>query len=863
MLYQYGPFVSQAAPFVCEKSSGEIIHLSRVNSERSLLESQAATRVFLQSDLGAISDALDRARTNGQDFFKSFTRELKLKRQSRMQSAEIWEAWDQAGGLPDLRELFNSLNKKNEACQVGAKIHAPKATKVVGSDRKCCFSLQSCKKPSSHLGTYNMRCETTVLKEPKTKKETKQTALQEILGKSSEEFVQSFKRVHTCISVRNAPLFATQLLIRVRQQFIDDQTQFKLGSLNSYQLKLQDMKWVYNEKIRPNLPEQGPNAKHTLFLCKGKSCANSDKRYSFEGIISHFSSMHTPDFRSGKTVVAWLSANWPEDPPFQVHSHLQDQSNGRQAPYNKSAQLGKGKVNIHVQRPFSVPAPPPQGYLVSPGPHSNIPWASGLTAPSGPPPTAEGVQSSFPGQNFFGSYPVSPVYTGQPPFSGPVAQSFSLPAQSAMVGSHALQAPYHGPSVPTPVSNRTAWSLPQFSSSEPTFPPPSTQPIIANFHQSQMDEVAHIAIDIWTSLSRVKVIPPSVRMHVIIHQVVSQFQKRFSNEPNLDLFIECVNNRSMMRPMKDVNGLACKTCVDNNESHEGPQSLAFLPSSGGRKLYSFSSLLFHFQSVHVQELLDWKNDMIELPDVATISGLKYLTGMDSLALGIIGNILQDALPHQSKAVLKRKPDNADDLGSTRTTSEAQSRYGPLLVERPRSGIHGLTVQDPPHAMRSDYPSYQGASRAFDVLYEEPRHFRDDQYDPSRPTFINLGQHDPTGTTRGYLRNADRPPFGFNAQSISTQSSGIVRSDLSNSQSHVHGGETSPKRIKLESSEEQSFTENRPVSGFHVGETPVRYFHSSPMAPPMYMNTSGAISEGPAYPEEPQDYIWIKRARPGA
>ena len=663
-------------------------------------------------------------------------------------------------------------------------------------------------------------------------KESSQTVLQALLGKYAEEYVHVFKTRESEVKPYNSQRFAAELLTHVRQRFVDDTSRHKLGFPDPSVLKLEDMKWVFHEKVKPNLGKLA----HELFLCNG--CENATKRYSFEGVISHFASKHTDRFSFGKTVVSWQNARWPKDPPFKVQSR---QTNENQA---FSQRLGKkGSSSFQSQRPFSVPPAPPQGYLVSPGPNAHLARTPGASVRPGPAPpeTSHGV--CLPGHNLQASYPVSPAYTAQSALSVPISHSYVFPPRPTMTGSHAPQASLHGACISTPVSSRSAWSLPQFPSSDPTFAPPPNQPNPSSFHHSQLDEVAHIAYGVWASLSHVKAIAPSVRMYVIIHHAVSQFQTRFSNEPNLDLFIECVKIHTLMRPLKDVNGLACKTCVVNDESHEGPQSLAFFPSTGGRKLFSFFSLLLHFQSVHVEQRLNWKEDMIELPEPYRISGLRSLPGMDSQALAIIGEIFPDIMGQHPRELLKRKPEDLDALVYDRNNLDG---LGSVLVDRSHGSFHGLIPRHPSKGMDPGYRSLQGGSRPFDVLHEEPRLDKEDQYDPTRPTFMSFSQPE-----------AAKPSPGYRVQNV------LAGSD-SSPPGHAYSFESSPKRIKVESGEEHRVPDTQQRSpGFHVLHTaPDRYYRIASASRPIYMDSSGVVSQRAPDLEEEPEYVWIKRPRTG-
>ncbi|KAK5628172.1 hypothetical protein RRF57_003887 [Xylaria bambusicola] len=80
-------------------------------------------------------------------------------------------------------------------------------------------------------------------------------------------------------------------------------------------LTLENMKWVFDVKVKPFTGEFGKD----LFYCS--NCYKDNfKLYSFEGVIQHYAAKHTGCLSLGSAVVHWR-AEWPEVPPFHPKPH--------------------------------------------------------------------------------------------------------------------------------------------------------------------------------------------------------------------------------------------------------------------------------------------------------------------------------------------------------------------------------------------------------------------------------------------------------------------------------------------------------------------------------------------------------------
>lgn len=122
--------------------------------------------------------------------------------------------------------------------------------------------------------------------------------------------------------------FAAEVLWHVRQQFEDainqEDRMLELkgtafpqdsDSLALRKLKLEDMKWTFEEFVKPHTEKFGKD----LFLCS--VCDNNQKLFSFEAVIQHYAAKHTNAFSRGTAVVSW-KAEWPLEPPFDPSPNI-------------------------------------------------------------------------------------------------------------------------------------------------------------------------------------------------------------------------------------------------------------------------------------------------------------------------------------------------------------------------------------------------------------------------------------------------------------------------------------------------------------------------------------------------------------
>ena len=261
--------------------------------------------------------------------------------------------------------------------------------------------------------------------------------------------------------------------------------------------------------------------------------------------------------------------------------------------------------------------------------------------------------------------------------------------------------------------------------------PPPVNP--RNLYQDQVDFLANLAREIWDTIAGIQGLEESVRVHTVLHHVVSRFKAHFGGEPTLDMLADALFNHELMRPIKDAGEMACMTCISSNLDG----FVAFKPYAkriADYKLYNTSSLITHFKTVHLgsDSGLDWKEDMIELPEDDNIRQLLIAIGMNDEKLGLIAAVFPKLFPNplprigEVKESFKPLP-KKDTKGSSANKKKSKK-------QKRNSGHHPAPL----------IPGETSEEQS-DAIPEAA----DDEYDPRRPAFIERGN-------QGTNRNGKRP-----------------------------------------------------------------------------------------------------------
>ncbi|KAL8798632.1 MAG: hypothetical protein Q9182_006507 [Xanthomendoza sp. 2 TL-2023] len=575
------------------------------------------------------------------------------------------------------------------------------------------------------------------------------------------------------VTKENSPKFAADVLLCVRQRFYEATTNTNGAAtftgqpahdvlpkrVPTQKLILENMKWVFDTKIKPFTE----HFQKELFLCNG--CDDNFKFYGFEGVIQHYAAKHTTSLSQGSIVVYWR-AEWPDEPPFNPEPSL-----SKSAYYKVPSPAGAGPNSYnHIdQQLFNTEdrygAPAETDPQPAKDEHPNIENITSYYNHQFAPPH----DSSYHYLRNPGCPPVSS--SGVPPNSAlngfvqtPPSDCFQQwQGNNASVASvQGEQAQKYGPQFSGydyPAAFATQAAAPCLSygpqaSMRPAAPHPlhfdPSRNNVAQFteeYRQQMDEMAKQARDVWFSTSGIKDLPASVRIYVVIHHMASRCSAKFSVVPSLAMFLDGLDNNAQMRPVRSLNGLACKICVtQHNSSHvANPRSQ---PPASDRKLFTLPHLLNHFRNLHLEgpeafanpgsgpdgPKHDWTQDMIELPETRLIANLVYSPGMDDNKLDLIAWAFSHVFPSPLPS-----------LGTLRSSGVLRStgpvpgleEYSGLRAGQP-TGPHEPNLFTPTTLNgRTDEPTYDRDPSTFGPVSELSRPSEppgEDEYDPHKPAY---------------------------------------------------------------------------------------------------------------------------------
>lgn len=583
----------------------------------------------------------------------------------------------------------------------------------------------------------------------------------------------------------NSPQFAADVLLYVRKSFYDETAQEEESAITirrtsrfdarhpSRILILENMKWVFDTKIKPFTE----NFQKELFLCNG--CDGNFKFYGLESVVQHYAAKHTTTLSCGPQVVSWR-AEWPEHPLFHPKPSV------AQADYYKIPPPLTSSSQTPLYRDSeSISHFGGYGQTLNPLTQATSHFLPASSNDSYVQQQQQnGHSSSFENQSYFRSS----LHTTTKPYDFPQSSDLGI----RYPGSYTSNNGFRSPSVPAAqISNHQALA---YSNLEPsqlhdpktrtwheiessaviTHPArPSTSfsqyPAADGDHfgqttgeyQSQLDEMARHARDVWSATSGIKDIPQSVRIYVVIQQMVTRFTTTFLNEPSIGMFLDILDHNALMRPIRNQKGLACKVCVTSGNDAGRPQSSYEQLAVENRWLYHLPQLLNHFKTAHLDSIqsnadpmisiecqtLDWKNDMIELPESHLIAALLNAPGMDDVKLELIARVFPGVFP----SPLPR-------IGATGNT-------GPVPIfpigfdrGRPSQGVTPETYPNSPSRIepRSEIQLFNRPYSGFRESSQPARSSEppgEDEYDPHRPAF--LGKIVPSGTSLPHIRKSLR------------------------------------------------------------------------------------------------------------
>ncbi|KAK7426873.1 hypothetical protein QQZ08_006619 [Neonectria magnoliae] len=422
------------------------------------------------------------------------------------------------------------------------------------------------------------------------------------------------------VKKKSCPQFAAEVLLYVRKRFYAEIAKDTAAALAAglepildppggpwtQKLTLENMKWIFDFKIKPHTETY----RKELFLCNG--CVGNHKFYGFEGVIQHYAAKHTSALSVGNVVVHWR-AEWPEVPPFSPDPRLPEFPQFSQPPpTSHSSSTAQPHPNYAAYNPGPPAGYPIPGYGAPLPPHQ---FNSGQYAPFQPSGFQEpGGSSAYGAPHHPSPYAVDGGYP-----SYPQPQSYGAPYSP-----HDPPGGYGGFVSPTPGFNNAPYPDPRG--------PYDKQPPVDPY-KARLKTMMKAAKETWQKFSGAKDLSAPVKIYVAIHSIAKTFKDEYGQAAPLAMFIDGLSKHRELRSIRNTNGLACKAC---SASFNPPEMTNF----------SLPQLASHFNKQHVEgpesrglAPMDWQVDMVLLPNISVLRGLKRSLAKHRLAYDLVTSAL--------------------------------------------------------------------------------------------------------------------------------------------------------------------------------------------------------------------------------
>ncbi|KAI9657608.1 MAG: hypothetical protein M1821_002784 [Bathelium mastoideum] len=491
----------------------------------------------------------------------------------------------------------------------------------------------------------------------------------------------------------NCPVFAASVLLESRHVYYAESDYGETGATSRRPLILDDMKWLYDSKIRP-ITEK---FRRDLFLCN--DCPASKKPFGFEAVIQHYGAKHTTSFNKGNNGVAWREAKWPDHPPFQPNPGKL--TNGAWSSHHQNRNTwNTSRLAAFQQRmDYSSAAPPdisssPQTFAASQvSPRQThgapLPSASQWMPPESGPPNGIYPAQIRPETNqiHYSSF----TNAAAPPPSGPPRTLHNAPMPQV---SGQNFDPRIGPHTEIwPADTRDVWHQTRYDSRVASAHRPDDPGNHVNYHgyirhpasssmgassqstvgltRSEVDTLSEVASHVWSSLADVPELLPSLRVYIVIFYMGQASRSQFNQNLDIGLFKHVLNHNATTPSIKNAAGLACRMCTLHRDDQHAAYRSYYSKIDKSQK-YNLGSLVDHFLQNHASELVantdrshsppDWKELMIELPEAELIDDLEHAPGMDAEKKQLFTRVFPIDRRSSSARRVIRKPYNDPNQG---------------------------------------------------------------------------------------------------------------------------------------------------------------------------------------------------------
>ncbi|GAB7342681.1 hypothetical protein MBLNU457_g0835t2 [Dothideomycetes sp. NU457] len=256
--------------------------------------------------------------------------------------------------------------------------------------------------------------------------------------------------------------------------------------------------------------------------------------------------------------------------------------------------------------------------------------------------------------------------------------------------------------------------------------------------------------------------PLSIKIHTMLHQVRTWFQKTYGSQLSVDLLISTFKHLAReIHQLGDSNGLACSICMSSMADIDvGIFDLPYAERIQQVERFTISGLLDHFKHTHADDEI---KDIVELPDEKDIKAVVLEPEVTDPIRTAIGSAFPSIFGPNGAQVTQMElqvRQTQRDILSFRSKNKNRSNAEKKKAQKARRGQdHAAhTSQD----MAQDVAGYDSTGYEEEDQSDSPLAYGEDEYDPTRPAFLTptkLAEHH--SSLRGQTQNTGAPvEFGI-------------------------------------------------------------------------------------------------------
>lgn len=272
-------------------------------------------------------------------------------------------------------------------------------------------------------------------------------------------------------------------------------------------------------------------------------------------------------------------------------------------------------------------------------------------------------------------------------------------------------------------------------------------------------------LDIWWEQLHVvpdEFMPLSIKIHTMLHQVRTWFQKTYDSQLSVDLLISTFKHLAReIHQLGDSNELACSICMSSMADIDvGIFDLPYSERIQQVERFTISELLDHFKHTHADDEI---KDIVELPDEKDIKSVILEPEVTDTIRTAIGNAFPSVFGPNGAQVTQMElqvRQTQRDILSFKSKNKNRSNAEKKKAQKARRGHDHLA-----HASQDvaqDVAGYDTAGYEEEDQSDTPLAYGEDEYDPTRPAFLTpskMAEH--RNSLLGQTRNTGAPvEFGI-------------------------------------------------------------------------------------------------------